>query len=191
MRRFAFAILAALVACAPPAPDVRAPAADETSITALVSAVEDSGYPRFTVQVSPEGGGPVPFYLNAESGVDLDGAEPGAFEGQTALIYYTSTSTPFLLDLRTAEGRSLLYDDGRGVPTEGASITGVLSGASGVTISDLPDDITITSSDGQAVTFEFFIDRRIAAANGRTLTAYYDMEERREITLMRPLPDAL
>lgn len=168
---------------------MRALAADETSITALAAAVEDSGYPRYTIQVSPEGGGPVPFYLDAESGVDLGGADVSSFEGKTTLIYYTSTPTPFLLDLRNAEGRSLLYDDGRGIPTEGQAITGTLTGADGVTEGDLPDQITIMSSEGQAITFEFFIDRRIAAANGRTLTAYYDMEERREITLMRPVGD--
>lgn len=184
----ALAALALICACAQPAPAVRAPTQDETQITARVSAVEDSGYPRFVVQVSPEAGEAVAFDLDMESGADLGGAQPSDFVGRAALIYYTSASTPFLLDLRTSEGRSLLYDDGRGPPVEGQIITGVLSGASTISSGDLPDTFTITGADGQTQTFAFFIDRRIRAANGRTITAYYDMEERRAITLMRTAP---
>lgn len=189
MRRiFVLAALALAAACTPAGPSVRALAADETSLTGLVSAVEDGGYPRYTVQVTPEGGAPAPFYLDMESGADLSGHEPSVFAGRTALIYYTTEDLPFLLDLRTSEGRSLLYDDGRGVPVEGVSITGVLSGAESVSAGDLPDDITITSDGGVSQSFEFFVDRRIAAANGRTITAYFDLETRREITLMQPIP---
>lgn len=188
MRPFAFATLAACVACSAPGPPARALTSDETSLTGVVTQVEDGGYPRFTVHVTPEGGGEaVVFYLNAESGVDLGGAQPGAFAGRAALIYYTSTELPFLLDIRTTQGRSLLYDDGRGIPTEGASMTGALSGADSVTAGDLPDEIIITAADDQALAFEFFVDRRIAASNGRQVTAYYDIEVRREITLMQPL----
>ena len=185
MRFLALAACAALVACAQPAPSVRALAADETSISGVVTGVEAGAYPLFTIHLTPATGEPLALYLNAESGADLGGLPPGAFADQTALVYFTSSERPFLLDLRTAEGRSLLYDDGRGIPTDGAAIVGALSGANAVTTSDLPGAITITSTDGAAQTFEFFVDRRIAAANGRQITAYYDTETRREITLMQ------
>lgn len=177
---FAVSILAAACTQAP----VRAPVENESSVIGLVSAVENAGAPHFIVQVAPQGGEAVRFHLNVESGADLGGAQPSAFAGRTTLIYYTSTSTPFLLDLRTAEGRSLLYDDGRGAPVEGQSIVGILR-YTGDRGDDAPEQIIVTGSDGAAQSFTYFVDRRIGGWNGRAITAYYDLEERREITLMR------
>lgn len=169
-------------ACSPQA-SVRPPAANETKVIAAVSAAGGEG-PNFRVVATAEGGEALDFTLNAET-ADLGGAEPSSFAGQTALIYYASTETPFLLDIRTSEGRSLLYDDGRGVPVEGTSITGVLR-YTGDRGDDTPEQITITSADGAMQSFTFFVDRRIGGANGREVIAYYDMETRRDITLMRP-----
>lgn len=182
MRALIFAALLLAGACAQE--PVRAPAENESSLIGLVSAVEDAGAPRFIVQVTSEVGEPAPFQLNTESGADLGGAQPRDFAGQTTLIYYTGASTPFLLDLRTAEGRSLLYDDGRGVPVEGRSITGVLR-YTGDRTDDAPEQIIVTSADGAVQTFTYFVDRRIGGWSGRAVTAYYDLEERRDITLMR------
>lgn len=182
MRVFALALIAVFAAACSPLASVRAPAAGETSVVAAVSAAGGE-QPNFRVVATAEGGEELDFTLNPDT-ADLGGAAPGSFADQTALIYYTSTETPFLLDIRTAEGRSLLYDDGRGVPVEGASITGVLR-YSGDRSDDAPEQITITSADGATQTFTFFVDRRIGGANGRQVTAYYDMEMRRDITLMR------
>lgn len=186
MTRFLMAAMAAfVVACTPPAPDVRAPTEGETSITGSITEIEDGAYPLYTVHVTPEGGAPVQFYLNAESGVDLGGAEIASFAGQTATIYFTSTPVSNISDIRTATQVSLVHDVGREVPAEGSTVTGVLSGADAITSSDLPDEITVTDAAGQAHSFEFYVDDRLMAANGQPVTVHYTVDARNEVTLMR------
>jgi hypothetical protein len=193
MRILAAAALAAFaIACTPTAPtapvsSARAPAANEISIAGEIGEVEDAGYPQFIVHVKPQRGRELALYLNAEGGAELGGAAPGSFAGQSAIVYYTSTQAPSMIDMRTGTGRSLIYDDGRGVPTEGDAITGVLSGANGVTAGDLPDEITITPADGAAMSFRYYVDRRIAAWNGREVTVHYVIDPLNEITLMQAL----
>lgn len=185
MRAFALpAFIALAMACSPLAPPVRALEAHEASATLTIAKVEPGEPPNFVVHGAPAGGEAMRFDLNA-SDADLGGVAPADFAGRAALIYYTQTETSFLLDIRTAEGRSLLYDDGRGVPAEGASITGVLR-YTGDRGDDAPEQISVASADGATQTFTYYVDRRIGGWSGRPVTAYYDIEVRRHITLMRP-----
>ncbi len=188
MRNFLIIVASAafLVACTPPAPtaQVRAPAEGETRIDGAVTQVEDGAYPQFTVTIQPESGAPVALYLNAESGADLGGQEPGSFAGQDIIAYYTTTEDLALVDLRTAAGATLLPADGPAPTADALSISGTLSGAAAVTAGDLPDVITVTDAGGIARNFEYYVTPEIVAANGQQVTARYQPGERNEITLL-------
>lgn len=173
--------IAALAACSQqPADDVRAPLEDETRIVGEVTQVEDGGYPQYTVHVTPEGGEPMQLYLNAEGEADLGGVEPGAFAGQTATIYFTTTPRLDLFDLRQG-GQSVI---GSQSEPQGESVTGVLSGVSEPS-GDLPSEITVTDADGRASVFEYYVTTDMAALEGQEVTAYYTPGERQEVSLMR------
>lgn len=182
------AFVAAAAACTPAAEqqELRPLAYGESSLTGVVTAVEDGGYPQFTVTLTHEGGEPRTFYL-VEPDADLDGASAGDFLNLAAVVYYTSGDDHMISDIRDAAGASLVQEDAQGAaPTDGASITGTLSGAEAITTSDLPDIITVTDGAGAAVSFEYYVDDRVMAANGQQVTVHYTTRTRDQITLMRP-----
>ncbi len=186
MFKSALAALSALVfvaACQPSetAPELRALAEEERSVTAQIITVEDGGYPQFTVTVAPNGDAPTNFYLNAEDS-DLGGVVPGEFAGKTATIYYINEGKLDLIDMQ-AGGRSVIPD--APPPEAGETLTGVLGGASAVTASDLPDVLTITHATGDVAEFEYYITPEIVALNGQEVTVRYFISDRNRVTLMR------
>jgi len=188
MRKLVFAALVGLMAaCTPadaPAPEVRPLADGETRIEGAVTLVEDGAYPQFTVTVQPQGGEALALYLNAESGADLEGQQPGSFSGQSVIAYYTTSDDPLLIALQSSTGAPIVAPDGVAPADNLQAITGVLSGATEPTTSDLPDVITVTDAQGRAMDFEYYITDEIVAVNGQQVTARYRPSVRNEITLL-------
>lgn len=197
MIRVAIVALAglALVACQPKAKEAEAPPAPPPAaapaqpgagtITGEILAMEDAGYPMFTVKVKAADGAEKDLLLNAEL-VDLNGMQPDAYKGKKAQVDYLTESKPFLLGL-TLDGKSVLKDSAQR-DGEVKTVTGVLGGAAEATRGDLPDQLTVSDSSGQITTFEFFVDQDLVKANGKTVTASYVMQDETRITAIKLAP---
>jgi len=195
--KIAFAALVAalaLAACQPPPPTanktdateaVAPPDAGEVRTEATITAIEDAGYPMFTVTAAVPGKpAPLQLLLNAE-GADLRGVEPASFKGTVVTLTYTSAWEPSLIDIR-ADGHSLLGPDAPKADDPAWTVlTGALSGATAPTAGDLPDTIEVTDAAGKKTAFQFFITPEIVAANGKQVTAYYRTDSVNRVTGIR------
>jgi hypothetical protein len=65
------------------------------------------------------------------------------------------------------------------------TVTGILSGANAETTSDLPTKIMITTKSGEKFDFELYINEEMVVANGKEVTAYFDINGRQEITFIK------
>ena len=191
MRIFGAALAVVLVcACQPQAPAPKeAPAATAQgagSVTGVVQAVDDAGYPMFLVKVKGADGVEKSLLLNAED-ADLGGAQPGDFTGKTATVAYVTEPKPNLVGLEL-DGKSLLPSPPGVLGGDVQTVTGVLGGAAETTVSDLPGQITVGDPAAGGVAFDWYVTPDMASANGKTVTATYLVADETLITAMKVAP---
>lgn len=166
-------------------PGQREPNDEEIREYGIVKEVEDMGYPMFAVDMEfPERNMTASFSLNIEvGGIDHDAVYK--MKGKYATIYYTADVEPYLADMQV-KGKSLFGDYApEKMDPDWKKITGTLSDADEPTPGDLPGSVTVTAKDGNTVTFGYFVDHAMVAANGKEVTAYYNMREKNNITYVK------
>ncbi|NNC87081.1 MAG: hypothetical protein HKN82_01335 [Akkermansiaceae bacterium] len=168
-----------------PDPGTREPTEEELHEFGVVRKVEDAGYPMLAVDmIFGKGRVEGDFLLNAEA-VGVTEADLKAIEnGKAVQFYYTADEQNSLQDIRVG-GKSLLGEYAPKLHPEWKKITGTLRGAGEETAGDLPDEITVTSGDGATLVFETFIDPAMVAANGKTVTVYYEPRFMHTITYLK------
>ena len=116
----------------------------------------------------------------------MDMEELATLTDQWATIYYTANIENFLYDLQY-KGESVFgeYAPEKTDPSW-KKITGILSGAAEVTAGDLPDTVTVTDTNGNAMEFGLFIDAETVKANGKEVTAFYEVRGVNTITHIQP-----
>ncbi|PLX10430.1 MAG: hypothetical protein C0598_10430 [Marinilabiliales bacterium] len=161
------------------------PSDDEIQEFGIITEIEDSAYPVFNITVEfPERQLQAGFYLNIEA-INLQMDELYELLDKYATIFYTSDEDNDLTDMKL-DGISLF---GEYAPEEDYSsdnITGILSGAESVTMSDLPGKIYITDENNRIFEFEWYVDEMMVKANGKKVTAYYYSTYRNSITHIIP-----
>lgn len=147
------------------------------TVTGVLHAFEDAGFPMYSLEVGPNGsakGDAANLQLGAlatDAGgtADFDAIQP--LVGKPVQVRYSVAEETGMVDLAlNGEVVATGGPAGAGVRT----LQGVLSGAESATAGDLPSEVTVTASDGTAVTFELFVEDKVVAANGRTVTLRYD-----------------
>lgn len=173
---------AADAASATPAPaaaaDAAAPAAGpvERTITGTLTAAEDAGFPLFNLGITPPGASePTVITWNSEGSTDVDGVSIDDLVGKTVTVTYRSEPQRTALRLIHA-GTDLLYFPDSSMPelpSGAVTVSGILGGAGAPTAGDLPDTLTVTSSDGRVVEFDYFVLPEMVAANGQMVDLTY------------------
>uniref|UniRef100_UPI004049C99D hypothetical protein n=1 Tax=Fulvivirga sp. TaxID=1931237 RepID=UPI004049C99D len=157
---------------------------DEIQEYGLFIEVEDGGYPFYSVTVEfPEREMSASFTANQEK----LGLAPGYLESlkdKYVTFYYTSALDNDLYEM-VLDGKSVLGEDAIEISEDLKSVTGILSGADEVTGGDLPTEITINCENGERVNFELFVNPEMVPANGKSVTVYYGMRSRNEITFIK------
>jgi hypothetical protein len=150
----------------------------------IIEKIEDGAYPFFVVTVDfEERNMKHDFNLNIED-ISLDAEGLYNLQGKYATIFYTSALENRLIDLHL-KGVSLFGEYAPEFDSSWETITGILSGADEATAGDLPDTISITA-DNKKMDFDIFIDPETVKANGKKVTAYYDVRGVESITDIRP-----
>jgi len=157
---------------------------DEIREYGKVTAVEDGPYPFYSVTIEfPERNMRQSFTVNVEGMRErMDNLK--SLEGKYVTFYYLSELTNNLIDMHF-EGTSL---EGEYAPEFDASwkkVVGTLSGAETETGGDLPDNISVTDAAGTVYEFEVYISDAYVAANGKEVTAYYDLRGVETITYIQ------
>lgn len=162
------------------------PGDDELQEFGIIDVIEDGGYPFFVVTVNfVERNMKQDFNLNIEA-IDLVMEDLSTLTNTWATIYYTSNLENRLIDLRfNGESVSGEYAPEK-IDPRWKKITGTLSGAEEVTPGDLPDTITVTNAKGEAMEFGVFIDAETVKANGKEVTAFYEVRGVNTITHIQP-----
>ena len=182
-------VLAALCLFVAGAVFMLAPAdAAEMTAKGRVVAVEDAGYPMFTVTVEFPGKADEEMLLLDAEATAIDPVVLDGLEGRTAEITFLREDRNSLYDLHY-QGKSVFDAQAEMPGPEWRSITGTLEGASEPTDGDLPDEITITDAKGNSETFDYFIQPEMVAVNGKEVTAYYETQTVDEITSLKPVED--
>lgn len=174
---------------ATPAAETSAPAAPvERTITGTLVAAEDAGFPLFNLAISPPGASePTVITWNSEGSTDVDGVSIDELVGKTVTVTYESRPERSALRLVHA-GTDLLYfpdDSVPELPSGAVTVSGVLSGAAVPTAGDLPDTLTLTTSDGRVITFEYFITPEMVVANGQMVDLTYVDGTRDAVTAIK------
>ena len=144
--------------------------------------VQDSGYPFFTLEIEfPELNTTEVYSLNME---EIEGLNPKKLNesiGKKIDFTFIVNVSKALLDLRE-KNNTIFHENEVLLTPETKKITGKLTGADQSTEGDLPGKITITSSEGNAVEFEYFITPEMVAKNNKILTAFYEERSQNVIT---------
>jgi hypothetical protein len=160
------------------------PSDDEIEEYGLFIGVEDGGYPFYSVTVEfPEREMTQSFTVNLES----LGMTAGALESlkdKYVTFYYTAELENDLYEMLLNDN-SVLGMDAIEISEDLKTVTGTLSGASTETTSDLPTKIIITTKSGEKVDFELYVNEEMVVANGKEVTAYFNMSGRQEITFIK------
>jgi len=162
-------------------------AAETGTVTGTLTTVDDAGYPMFSIGVTPKNGTELGMLLNNEAAALEKPIEE--MKGKNVTAIYTVSPDVSLIDL-TAGGTSIAFanagPDERPVRTgDTKSITGTLSGAAEPTFSDLPSEVAVTTKDGNAVTFDWYVDETMAKSNGKEVTLEYEMSSRTDATSIK------
>lgn len=172
----------AATAEAPPAAPV------ERTLTGTLVAAEDAGFPLFNLGISPPGASePTVITWNSEGSTDVDGVSIDELVGKTVTVTYRTQPERNALRLVHA-GTDLLYfpdDTVPELPSGAVTVSGVLSGAGAPTAGDLPDTLTLTTSDGRVITFEYFITPEMVVANGQMVDLTYVDGTRDEVIAIK------
>lgn len=185
----ALVALATVAACnrsetvdAAPAVEAGAPFPDQYEGPADILTVTDAGYPMYAVTARVDGyAEPIDMLLN-DQGAELNGLDPDALAGQTVSIAVITENRAALLSVTVQGTEVFASQPDLVVPPEAVSITGVLDGAAAPTAGDLPDVVTVTAPDGAPLPLEAFVTPEMAAADGQTVTAVYEVRPMRSIT---------
>ena len=196
----------ALAACQAPAGEAQtAPAAAPATagfsaprtvgthtVTGVLHEFRDAGYPMFAMEVGAAGGAAGDetnlqvLTLDPDAGGPVAPATIQPLVGQAVTVRYRVTAVTQMTDIRVNGTSVLLPVEGGPGPVAGTrTIEGVLSGAEGES-GDLPSALTVTASDGTAVTFDAFIEPGMAGANGRTVTLQYVDDVNIELVSIAP-----
>lgn len=160
--------------------------------TGVLLAVEDTGFPLFSVEVGPAGstaGADGNLFLGLTDPVAGGPVDPATLRpliGQTVQVRYTVSSLAQMSDI-LIDGRSVMTPV-EGMPREAGdskTMTGILSDAVGES-GDLPSELTVTAADGTAVTFEAFLEPGLTNANGKTVTLRYTDGTSTELVSVTP-----
>jgi hypothetical protein len=157
----------------------------ERSGTGLVTAVEDNGYPIYTITVHFEGAEAETALTANAADVDL-GASAQKLKGKKVFVRYLDRAEPDLMEMLGDEQSLLAEEEPRDIDPAWKEVTGTLQGAAEVSHGDLPDRIAVVPSDGPKVEFNYFITEDMARANGKTVTAYYGMRNWNRIIAIKP-----
>lgn len=162
----------------------REPTDEEIRGYGILKAAEDAQYPLFIVTIEfPEQQSQADFNVNIEAISQTTDYLNSAI-GKYVSFYYEDTSEHIVMDLQK-DGVSLYGDAAPEIDASLKSITGVLQGAETETAGDVPDTITITTTDDKALSFKEFITPEIVANNGNQVTAYYYMNYNQTITYFK------
>ena len=143
--------------------------------TAHLTTIEDGPYPQFVLHLdtagpnAPISGITMPFNLNIEA-VEQTVEDLYALQNSIITIHYTTETDRYLMAVRNPEG---LRIGSKALDPGWLEITGTLSGADAPTESDLPDTVTITDTNGNAIDFLEYITEELVAVNGTVVNAYY------------------
>jgi hypothetical protein len=148
-------------------------------VTGVLLAFEDAGFPMYSLEVGPAGsaiGDPTNLQLLALDKAADGAADPAVIQpmvGKAVEVRYSVAADKGMIDIQRNGASVLVPVEGQAPPAEDSkTITGVLSGADGES-GDLPSTLTVTASDGTAVSFEAFIEPGMSSANGQTVTLKY------------------
>jgi hypothetical protein len=187
----AAALSAALAFAALPIPFFAASAGEtvpaKSTITGVLTAADDAGYPMYWIGITPAGGTESRFMLNNEEAEVV--GQIGEMVGKTVTADYEVRPTIGVLDL-VAGGKSITFPDGQKpdpVP-EAKTITGTLSGAAEPTGGDLPSELAVTAKDGAKVVFEWFVDDTMVKYDGKEVTLTYVAETTDTVTRIALTP---
>lgn len=188
LRSFGLAILAAAAFSVPAlASDAEAVPVKSTVTGTLVSA-DDAGYPMFFLNILPAGAAEPTGYLFNNEAAEIEGGDINALVGKTVEATVETKKEVGPIDIMM-NGKTILPEDDqemRLMPVEGEkSVTGTLGGAAAVTASDLPDLLTITAKDGTTVSFEYYVDDKLVAANGKEVTMRYTIDDRSDVVAIK------
>lgn len=150
------------------------------SVTGVLLAFEDSGFPMYSLEVGPAGAtvgdedNLSMLVLDPDAGGPVDPATIRPLIGQTVAVGYAVTADTGMVDL-LVNGVSILpqVEGDPAPPADAKTIDGILSGAD-TDSGDLPSELRVTAPDGTSVTFEAFVFGEMTSANGRTVTLRYD-----------------
>lgn len=161
------------------------PKGDEIREMGVLKQVEDSGYPMaYLVIEFPERKTSEYFDINLEEvkSYNINQLRDGI--GKYVSFLYTSELKNTLLDLRV-KGKSIVSEEKIELSPETHKIVGVLSGADEVTPGDLPGNVTITTKDNTAFTFEFFVTQEMVEVNGKQVVGYYEERGQNKIATIK------
>lgn len=182
---------AALVFAALPAPFFAA-AAEEAApakgtITGVLTAADDAGYPMYWLAITPAGGAESRFLMNNEEAEVV--GQIGEMVGKNVTADYETRPSTGVLDL-VADGKSITFPDGQKPEPDpkAQTITGTLSGAAEPTGGDLPSELAVTAKDGAKVVFEWFVDDTMVKYDGKEVTLTYVAETTVAITRIALAP---
>ncbi len=172
-----------------PAAPITDPKPVEHQVSGRITRLDDGPYPMFTLTLQPPAGDALSLDLNAED-VDLSGLEIAALKpGLGVTVTYISREKPDLMDMtvdhRGGERSVLGSDAPKNFDPAWKNITGTLSDAGAPSGGDLPDTITVTDRDGKKVRFDIYINDEMVPANGKLVTAFYDMRTENRVTQVR------
>ncbi|MFT5723699.1 MAG: hypothetical protein ACI9JN_000816 [Bacteroidia bacterium] len=150
-----------------------------------VIAMEDIGYPMFALDLLSSSSKKTTSYLLNIEGIEMLHDEAYKLQDHQVVITYTRNKEPFVMDI-THSDTSIL---GVYKPTnqyDFLHITGTVSGATEPSQGDLPGHFTITTTKGNPLTFEYYVDDVLALINGQIATVYYEYRTVYEVLKIEP-----
>lgn len=164
----------------------REPTDDEIREFGLISEIEDGAYPMFNITMEfPERQQSASFNLNIEE-IALSVEELLALQNKYATVYYSGEEESQIFDVHL-NNQSIWNEEEADFELE--QVTGILAGANDITEGDLPDEVSITTSNGEKLSFEHYIDEAMVAVNGKEVTVYYSTRYLNTITYMKKSED--
>ena len=166
----------------------REPTDDEIRELGLIKAIEDTGYPMFYIDVEfPERNMTISFNFNVEEN-PLNVEQVMAMKDKYATIYYITEDALQLADV-LYQDKTVLGEYGLDDFDGFDKANGTLSGADEPTPGDLPGTITVTTNDGQVLSFEYFVTDEMVAVNKKEVTVYYYEQGMNKITYLKASED--
>lgn len=166
----------------------REPTDDEIREFGIIKKIEDGIYPMFIFTIEfPEREFQMEFNLNMEF-VNMEPKSIDQLLGQYASFYYLIEEEEDLIDVHY-KGKSLMEDYVPEMSDNWRKVSGILSGAEEETVGDLPGNISVTSEQGEVYHFYYYVDTSMLKANGKEVTAFYNIHSNQKISYLRVSKD--